>query len=200
MSNPNVPEWTNTTSDASKDVEFNAPASNPTIMSSVELDTIDTTPAGAVASTAPSERTGGRCLKWMNSGISLFFFAIFVASAIFKTNDAGGVSVLWTLFYSLQAIVAGACLVLQCCLKLPCVRKPVLGLAVSMLVWSIIMVIITSINLADAPGGGPSEGGDNNDWTNREEKAYELAGAALGLASALYHVLVWKYCGMFGAK
>lgn len=191
MSNPNVPEWlkdTNTNNDASKDVESNAPTSTPTL-SSVEM----ATPADAAAA-APSESACGRCLKLMSCGISLCFFAIFVASATFQGNDTGNSAIVWTIFYALHAVVAGACMVLQCCNVLPCVEKPVLSLASSMLIWSIIMVVTTSIKLSDAESGGADQGGDSANWNDKEEKAYEVAGAALGLASGLYHVLVRKFC------
>jgi hypothetical protein len=189
--NSNLPEWLQ---DNNKDVE-----SNPTPASSgaLEMESPETTTPAATNETHSSStptRSAGRCLRWTNIAVSLFFFVIFVASAIFKKGDGGGSAILWLLFYIMHAVTAGTCLLLQSCCRKPCVERPVMFLAVSMVVWSIIMVAMSGKQLADTPAGGPDAGGDNNNWSNRQEKAYELAGASLGLASGLYHVLIYKCC------
>jgi hypothetical protein len=189
--NPNLPEWLQ---DNNKDVE-----SNPTPASSgaLEMESPETTTASAASTPTNSGNTargGSRCLQWANIAVSLFFFVIFGASAIFKKGDGGGSAVLWLLFYIMHAVTAGACVLLVRCCPVPCVERPIMGLAIFMVVWSIFMVAMSAKQLADTPAGGADAGGDNNNWSNRQEKAYELAGASLGLASGLYHVLVYKCC------
>jgi hypothetical protein len=134
-----------------------------------------------------------RCLLLFRHGTSVFFVALFAISASFQGNDASA-SLLWMLFYALHAVAAALFLVFACCVGLPCLDRPMVGLGAAMAVWSVVLVTVSAIRLAGAAAGGPRAGGDASAFTDREEKALEVAGAALGLVSALYHTIVWKYC------
>jgi hypothetical protein len=102
----------------------------------------------------------------------LLLSLLFVYSFVVQFNDTDGVGN-WALFYLLHGFLAVLGLA-----NLPKLRPIMAVMAGAMIVWSIVMVIITSsIQLAKTEaGGGGVEGGDNNNATDREEKAYELGG------------------------
>jgi len=54
------------------------------------------------------------------------------------------------------------------------------------------MVAISGKQFADA--NPANEGEDSNSFNDKEEKALEVSGASLGLVSAIYHVMIWKFC------
>ena len=54
--------------------------------------------------------------------------------------------------------------------------------------WSSVLLIIVGIQLSQVKDDGIDTGGDNPDnWSEREEKAYELAGVILGFISSEAH-------------
>jgi hypothetical protein len=140
----------------------------------------------------PEPSAISRCCGWCMAIVSLLFFIIFVTSASFQSNDAGGSAIAWWLFYSLHAVLAALCFSLRCAKKLACISKPVQFLATCMVIFSIVMVSISTKQLVDAHESNP--GPDSERWNDKEEKSYEVAGAGLGLVSALYHVLMWHFC------
>jgi hypothetical protein len=79
----------------------------------------------------------------------------------------------------------------MCCF--PSIAMYILTAAVA--IWSIVYIVISSLKLKDTPKGGDTTGtGDNANQTLRQEYAYELAGASIGLVSSLYHACMAKYC------
>jgi hypothetical protein len=161
--------------------------------STVEINQPDATTTTAAASTSHSEGRCGKIVQCVIYTISTALFAIFIASAVLQDNDSDGLA--WRLFYAFHAVTAGLFVVARLCFMAtaPCFDKPLTALAICMMIWSIILVAIASKNLANAKSGGSKEGGDSDKFTDKEEKAYEVAGSALGLASVLFHLILWKF-------
>jgi hypothetical protein len=179
--NPNVPVWLqDSDDDALKYVES---AASPPTSTTIPSET-DAPPSPNV------DRSGRSCCRYTHYIISIIFFALFVASAVFKKGDSGGISIVWTIFYVMHAVTVGACLIFLSCCKVPCVKKPLVMLVSSMTVWSITMVVFSALEVSKTLSGGPANGGGNQNWTNKQEKAYQLGGAVLGLVSALYYILL----------
>lgn len=79
-----------------------------------------------------------------------------------------------------------------CCTQL--LGKPILLISVGMFVWSVILMGLAAYDLAKAEKGGPTEGGDANNSTNRQEIGFELGGALLGVLSTIYHIVMVQCC------
>ena len=75
---------------------------------------------------------------------------------------------------------------------MPRIDKPLTALGFAMLVFSLGMVTASAVKLSKADASDAGE--DAAKFNDKEEKAYEVAGAALGLVSAIYHIAVWKFC------
>lgn len=125
------------------------------------------------------------CRRTIHLALLLILGALFTYSFVVQFNDGADVA-LWLVFYVAQAAVAFLGVVILS----PCGpnrgRSVLLSAALIMGLWSVVMIILSSIDLAKTEAGGEETGGDNDGATEREEKAYEVAGAALGLASAMY--------------
>jgi hypothetical protein len=163
-------------------------------MTSVEIDTPgkDTTPT--MGNNSTSSTTNGKCSKVCNyicMAISAFLFILFVASSVVQDNDTGGSAIVYLLFYALHAIVAGLYLLSTCLCTQRC-AKGVIALGVGMFVWSVVFVIISSVQVSKLTPADDivEEGGDNPHATKKEEIAYEIAGAALGMCSTMYHIFM----------
>jgi hypothetical protein len=138
--------------------------------------------------------TSSTCSKIIKYGcmvISAILFVLFVASTVVQKNDTGGTAILYLIFYALHAVVAGA-YILSHCMCTPCFYKIVNTLAFPMLVWSITLMIISSVQYSKTtPEDDIIEaGGDNPNATKREEIAYEIAGAILGALSTMFHIFM----------
>lgn len=189
-----VPAWlqgnNNTTSDAaspdvpSKDAEM-------TVVD-IETPAVATTKDDTIASTEQTTKCS-KVTKCIALTISAFLFVLFIASSVVQDNDTGGSAILYLIFYALHAIVAGAYIFSHFMCKLRFTRL-VTGLGGGMLIWSIVLVVISSVQYSNTTAADDitDAGGDNPNATKKEEIAYEIAGAALGAASALYHVCMTR--------
>jgi hypothetical protein len=64
-----------------------------------------------------------------------------------------------------------------------------------MTIYSIALLVIGAIDLSKSNAGGAKVGtGDEDKRTLQEELIFEVAGAGLGLVSALYHMMATKCC------
>mmetsp|Transcript_7551 Transcript_7551/g.18620 ORF Transcript_7551/g.18620 Transcript_7551/m.18620 type:complete len:194 (+) Transcript_7551:143-724(+) len=118
--------------------------------------------------------------------VSCAFLALFIFSAVVQNNDLQGIQ--WIVFYSLHAALAAAFIVYWTC----CFPEKVLYLlSAAMTVWSIVYIILKSIDLSKTEKGGPETA---NGRTEYEDIAFELAGACIGVASSLYHSFMAKCC------
>jgi hypothetical protein len=118
--------------------------------------------------------------------VSTIFLGLFVFSAIVQNNDLQGIQ--WIVFYSVHAAIAAAFIVhWTCCFP----EKLFYLLTVAMTVWSIVYVVMGSIQLSKTEKGGPDT---ENDRTEFEDVAFELAGACIGLASTFWHGFMTRFC------
>ena len=122
--------------------------------------------------------------------VSTIFFAIFLYSAIVQQNDGDGLQ--WIFFYAIHATIPGMFLFHYfCCFP----DKLIYGLSAAMACWSVAFLIISSIDLSKTETGGAKVGtGDEDNLTFHTELAFEVAGSALTLASAFYHIIMMKCC------
>jgi len=165
--------------------------------SSLEIDDNPTASPSVAAqsSSTPKEKSEfcTKFIRYLNWSISLGLLAIFIISAVLQGNDASS-SLNWLLFYAFHATTAALFFFFRACFQKmrECMDKPLLALGAGMLVWSIIMVGISGKKLSDASSS--NAGGDSSKFNDKEEKALEVAGATFGMFSAIYHVMVWKFC------
>jgi hypothetical protein len=133
---------------------------------------------------------GGAVAVGCRLTVGMVLLVIFVASLVWQFNDSGA-AVSWALFYFLHALLAGIGIVRHfgCRAALP--PKILLGVTAVSAMWSIVLMGISGANLANTASGGQDAGGDNPNATAREEQAYELGGAFLGLASAVFHATLF---------
>lgn len=187
----NVPGWLqNTDDDGKRDEENGASNAGGSAKDSLEME--DTNKNIAKTESGHAQR-GGRCFLWMTSIVSLFFLVIFVISAFFQGNDTDGRGVVWWIFYALHAVLAACCLCLRWAKCVVCIEKPVQLLSGLMVVYSIVLIAISAKKVSDATTSAP--GGDSEAFNDKEEKTLELSGASLGLASAIFHIILWKCAG-----
>ncbi len=198
VSTMEVPAWLqgsnnkNTTDDDTAN-----PAMKDTEMGNMTAVDIDTTEAAATSKNnnendiASTEQTStcGKVMKCIVLSISAFLFVLFVASSVVQDNDTGVTAFVYLIFYAFHAIVAGAYFFSHFMCK-SMLTQLVTGLGGGMLGWSIVLVVLSSIDYSKttAQDDVTDAGGDNPNATKKEEIAYEIAGAALGVISSIYHV------------
>ena len=191
----NAPDWLQESDPPTKgSVSAAATDSNNFTMSSLELDDGGAAPSSGAAAAATSPSSGschGKFIKCLNWGTSLFFLVIFIVSATFQENDGSG-SILWMIYYILHAVTVAFYFFFRACANVPRVDKPLMALGGGMLVFSIGMVCASAVKLTKADASDAGE--DAAKFNDKEEKAYEVAGATLGLVSAIYHIAIWKFC------
>jgi len=188
-----TPDWLQPSSEPPKyDVELSddAAAGND---SSNNRQQQFTAPEIENAPSVESSPTKSRFILFAHYGISLIFFVLFIVAAAYQGND-GSDSLLWLLFYALNAASVGLFFFFKSCFysMQNCVEKPLLGYGAAMIIWSIVMLIIWSIKLSKAKSSDP--GGDSNRFNDKQEKALEVTGAALCLIAGIYNIMVWKFC------
>mmetsp|Transcript_8428 Transcript_8428/g.12212 ORF Transcript_8428/g.12212 Transcript_8428/m.12212 type:complete len:177 (-) Transcript_8428:45-575(-) len=120
------------------------------------------------------------------------FLVIFIVSATFQDND-GSERYLWTIFYIMHATIAALVLLFKSCFSAWKTKAelPLLLLSLAMIIWSIVMITKSAIEIPQASGDGE----DSENFSDEEEKIFELSGSILGLISTIYHALFWQCCG-----
>jgi hypothetical protein len=154
--------------------------------------------APPMATTSDDDKSGSRLRRFCKTlifCISLGFLAIFIYSAIVQDNDVDN-NMMWLIFYAIHAGAVSLYILARLCfIDLErIITKPFFAVLGSVAIWSIILVITTSVSYKDTASGGSDKGGDSDRLNDKEEKALEIAGAAIGLSSALYHMVAWKFC------
>lgn len=144
----------------------------------------------ATSPTSPTDRKK-RCRFISLLSISAFFFALFIYSATVQKNDADGLQ--WLLFYSFHASVAGMFILhISCCFP----DKVIYVVSSAMSIWSAVFIVIASVNLHNViVKGGKYSSQDIPGLSTYEELVFEVAGSVLTLISALYHLMMTKFCG-----
>ena len=115
---------------------------------------------------------------------------LFIYSASVQGNDTGAV-IMWIIFYICHGLINLVSLLgyhirdlHQHSMFLP----SMLGFCILMTVWSTILILIVAIQLSKVEDDDNNvDGGDNPEASEREEKAYELAGVILGFMSSSCH-------------
>ena len=171
-----MPAWSETPSWLKKDEE-NPVEPEPT--SSNTNGSLDKAPD--TEKDTNSDETSARGCSTLLFGISLLFFAAFVYSTVVQNNDVD--MLLWSIFYGLHAGVVFLSMVYFKC-PISKLEKLIYFLSAGIAVWSTVYVVLISLKLANSV----EEGGE------KEEYIYELAGASIGLFSALYHGAVVRCC------
>lgn len=195
-----VPAWLqgSNNKNTTNDDAANAAANDAEMGNNMTAVDIEPTPADTAAAKnnnendiASTEQTStcSKVMKCIILSISAFLFVLFVASSVVQDNDTGATAFVYLIFYALHAIVAGAYFFSHFMCK-SIFTRIVTGLGGGMLVWSIVLVVISSIDYSktSAEDDVTDAGGDNPNATKKEEIAYEIAGAALGAISSIYHV------------
>jgi hypothetical protein len=151
-------------------------------MSSVPLDSAAPEPE----STHPPTSRYETCCQWTGLAVSAAFFVLFVASSTVQDNDTNGSAIPYLIYYALLAMNA-LCYILSHCIFTQRFLRLVQGLSVSMFIWSIVFLIVSSVQFSNTSSGGANAGGDNPNATKKQEVGYEIGGALLGALSCLFH-------------
>lgn len=134
----------------------------------------------------------GRCKAIFFCLMSAILLGFFIYSTIVQQNDPDKYE--WSVFYGLHAAIPTLFLV-HYVFCFP--DKFIYALSGGMAVWSIVQIILISVELENASGEikvQDAMGGSNEEQTEREEYIYELAGVSLGLFSALHHSFMMFCC------
>ena len=189
--------WTNIESDATPSPGEPAPWLNKDNDDEESpVTNTNTTGEGTTTPTNPDDKSSSnpqskkRCGIVVRVAVSALFFALFVYSASVQNNDVD--SWQWLLFYALHATIpAMYILYTSCCFP----EKLVFGVAGLMIIWSIVFIIIASINVSNANSNASSK--DVPGISSEDDNIFELVGSLLTLISAIYHPMMVRY---FGAK
>ena len=131
--------------------------------------------------------------KIVHTTISTLLLVLFLYSAVTQHNDNDGVFV-WILFYYSNAFLAALALTFYFGLykSSPALVTNGLYLVAGLIwLWALILAIMSGIAFANA--SSEDEGGDAASFNDKEEKAFEMSGALLGLVAAVFHGLAFKY-------
>lgn len=118
--------------------------------------------------------------------VSGILLALWIYSATVQKNDLQGIQ--WIVFYSLHATLAATFIVYWLC-WFP--EKVLYVLSAAMSVWSIVYIVMASIQLSKTDKGGANT---ENERTEFEDTAFELGGACVALLNALYHGCMARCC------
>lgn len=129
----------------------------------------------------------------MLTGVSVFLLALFLYSAIVQHHDHGGVFVwmvyyYWSAFFSLVSITYIWGLYVSAPNE---IKNCLYVLAGGLILWS--LVLCTTATMSYIVASPSNQGGDATNLNDKEEKGMEVAGALVGLAGAIYHLLAIKY-------
>lgn len=140
--------------------------------------TMDLSPTSSAGSTR-EKQTGSWCKRLTIVGISAILLGAFIYSAVVQKNDKDKIE--WYIYYSISAAIP----VFFLCHYMLCFPvKIIYTFTAGMVIWSLVMIILISLKVADTPKDG-AEGDDGQ--TLREQYVWELSGVSVGLFSALYH-------------
>lgn len=117
---------------------------------------------------------------------------LFLYSAVVQGNDPNNAT-MWKLFYGFHAVMYSVYLVvfLAFCQQSAVVIKPLQLCYVLLIIWSVILIVTSSISMKDANNAAvPTEAGDAPQFTDTTEHAFKIAGAGIGLGAALYHYVL----------
>ena len=125
--------------------------------------------------------------------MNICLIIIFIYSSVVQVNDVDK-QIVWNLFYGFNAIIYSVYLVLFVCFphKSAAVMKPLELCIVALIGWAIGLIITSSIALANADDTTAEEENDPK-FTDTTEKAFDISGACLCFAAAVYHYILLKY-------
>jgi hypothetical protein len=163
-------------------------------MSSVHADDVE--PGTTTTNNRDGNKKTSRCETCVLAGIGLFFFALFLLSAIFQHNDQG--VLVWIIFYYALAVLALVGVALHGGLFVShrqtggggAFMRALDGFCLALLLYAIVLAIISAVKLA---GASPDDAGaDAENLNDVEEKGFELGGAILGMLSAMFHLYSFR--------
>jgi hypothetical protein len=128
--------------------------------------------------------------------VNICFIILFLYSAIVQDND-GKYSVLWNLFYGFHAAVYSVWLVLMTCCPDHSTAVVITPLQICiglMIIWSIVLIITSSIIYQDADNEKVAKEENDVQFTDSTEKIFDITGAGIGLLAAFYHLFLLRYC------
>lgn len=107
--------------------------------------------------------------------INILLTAVFIASTLVQINDASDV-ITWILFYLFHAIISVSVILAKFCNYTKFVKRFLILLSITMVIWSIGMIIVSAINLTNIVENNVEileddeevvEGGDNDNATKK---------------------------------
>jgi uncharacterized integral membrane protein len=145
-------------------------------------------PASASSSNDSPSSSGNnnkrKCCWWTHLFCGVVLSILFIVAASLEWNDVN-LALMWGIFYIVHAILAivGTIRLVMCKSML---TKPLMFVSGAMLVWSLVLLSLASVDLSKSAKGGSTQGGDSPNQTNREEVGFELGGSILGCVSCIY--------------
>jgi hypothetical protein len=137
--------------------------------------TMEISPSSNTKTTAATSTDKGPwCKRLTIMGFSALFAAAFIYAAL--TGKGGGSKLVWYIYYAISAAIP----IFFLCHYILCFPvKVIYALSLGMAVWSIVNVVMASLDLKDHS--------KSEDKSVHKDLIWELAGVSAGLFSALYH-------------
>jgi hypothetical protein len=142
-----------------------------------------------------SQRSRTGCCNILGAIVSILFVGLFIAGAIYYKNDKSWMDRQWIIYYSFQAAVAAISILTRvgCNGQYESIAN---SFATSGLIWSIVLIIITSIAYRKSEGDSLSFDelrADVYEMENNQD-AFELSSALTGFVNCLYHMILYCCC------
>ena len=113
--------------------------------------------------------------------VSTLLFVLFVYALAVQYNDPD--KYIWCAYYGFQAVIPAIFIIFYLCPQLRYVDKAIYFLCSGMIVWSIVFIVMISLELGKLDPEGYEE-------TKREELIFEISGNSIGLLADIYHAIL----------
>lgn len=136
----------------------------------------------------------GICCALVGAVVSVGFLGLFITGAVMFENDHSPMDQQWLAFYCYQAAVAAFSILFRVGCNGRCERLSN-SLATGGLIWSIVLIIMTSITYKNAQNGKLTMDEFQTDvMEENDQNALELATSLVGFVNCAYHMMLYCCC------
>lgn len=126
--------------------------------------------------------------------VNICVIILFLYSAIVQGNDVD-YAIMWNLFYGCHAIIYTVYLVVFVAFyqQSAIMIHPLQLCYVLLIIWSVTLIVTSSMSMKDASNAAVPKQSNDPQFTDTTEHAFDIAGAGIGLAAAVYHYILLLY-------
>lgn len=139
----------------------------------------------------PPRKAG--CCAMVGAIVSVAFLGLFITGAIKFDNDKSVYDQQWLGFYCFQATVAAMSILCRVGCQGKC-ESFANSLATGGLIWSIVLIIMSSINYNDSNGSISLDEFQSDVTGMDDQNALELATSLVGFVNCVYHMMLYCCC------